>query len=65
MARSAQKTTMSKQVKKPNLNDFLDEIKLRAFEIYNKRMRNNEAGDELHDWLKAEAEIKVKYNISK
>ena len=65
MARTVQKATITKQTKKPTLNDFLDEIKLRAFEIYNRRMQNNEPGDELHDWLRAEAEIKAKYSIGK
>jgi hypothetical protein len=64
MAKSAKKATAAtKKTKKPALNDFLNQVKLRAYKIYHKRIQQDDPGDELHDWLKAEAEIKAKYNI--
>jgi len=46
-----------------NLNQFLDEIKSTAYEIYQERINKNASGDEMQDWLKAETKIKKKYNI--
>jgi hypothetical protein len=44
-----------------NLQDFMDEIRVRANEIYLKR--GNAPGDELSDWLQAERDIKKKHGI--
>jgi hypothetical protein len=44
-----------------NLQDFMEEIRARANEIYLKR--GNGPGDELSDWLAAERDIKKKYGI--
>lgn len=45
----------------PNLEDFMDEIRARANEIYIERAGG--PGDDLSDWLQAEKEIKKKYKI--
>ena len=45
----------------PNLEDFIDEIRARANEIYIERAGG--PGDNLSDWLQAEGEIKKKYQI--
>jgi uncharacterized Zn finger protein (UPF0148 family) len=62
---AAKPAPAAKQVagKKPELNQFLDEIKKRAFAIYQERQKTKAAGDQLSDWLKAEKEIKTKYKL--
>jgi hypothetical protein len=45
----------------PSLEDFMDEIRARANEIYIERAGG--PGDDLSDWLQAEKEIKKKYKI--
>ncbi len=59
------KTTATKKTKNtlpaPNLEDFIDEIRARANEIYIERAGG--PGDDLSDWLQAEKEIKKKYKI--
>jgi len=49
--------------KKPDLNQFLDEIRKRAYAIYQERIKTKAPGDQLSDWLKAEKEIKAKYKM--
>lgn len=49
--------------KKPELNAFLDEVKKRAYAIYQERTKTKTKGDQLSDWLKAEKEIKAKYKM--
>ena len=44
-----------------NLEDFMEEIRARANEIFIKRAGG--PGDDLSDWLQAEKEIKKKYKI--
>lgn len=58
-------STGGKATKKVNieLNDFLDEIRVTAYHIYEERIRNNIPGTDLEDWLKAEEIVKKKYNI--
>lgn len=46
-----------------DLNLFLGEIKQKAQEIYIERQRKNLPGDEVADWLKAEAIVKKAHNI--
>jgi hypothetical protein len=64
---STQKTTIVKKITpkdKPvtvNLQDYIDQIRARANEIYLNR--GNAPGDDLSDWLQAEKEIKKKYGI--
>ena len=45
------------------LEDYIDKVKSRAFEVYLERERNGKPGDEISDWVQAENEIKSKYNI--
>jgi hypothetical protein len=47
----------------PRLEDFINEVKARAFDIYLRRAEKGEPGDEIGDWSAAEKEIKSKYNI--
>ncbi len=47
----------------PRLEDFINEVKARAFDIYLKRVQKGEPGDEIGDWATAEKEIKAKYGI--
>ncbi|HOJ64263.1 MAG TPA: DUF2934 domain-containing protein [Spirochaetota bacterium] len=59
---------MAKSVKKEtktnvNLNQFLNEVEKRAYEIYENRIKNKIAGSDFTDWLQAEKEIKAKYKI--
>jgi len=49
--------------KKPELEKFLEEIRKRAYEIYQERIKTKAPGDQLSDWLKAEKEIKAKYKM--
>jgi hypothetical protein len=44
-----------------NLEDFMEEIRARANEIYLERADG--PGDDLSDWLQAEKEVKKKYKI--
>jgi len=49
--------------KKVDLGEFLEEIRARAHEIFEARARDGIGGDDLSDWLQAEAEIKKKHKI--
>ncbi|MFH0919266.1 MAG: DUF2934 domain-containing protein [Fibrobacterota bacterium] len=44
-----------------SLDDYIDEVKRRAYEIYVGRGGN--PGAEISDWTKAEKEIKAKYGL--
>ena len=61
----AQKTVMKKPSPKGHpdlkLEDFIEEIRARAAEIY--KHRGNAPGDALSDWLQAEQEVKNKYGM--
>lgn len=67
MAKQAAKTkaaTPKKPAgKKVELGAFLEEIRARAHEIFEQRARDGVGGDDLSDWLQAEAEIKKKHKI--
>ena len=52
-----------KQLARPSLEQLQEEIKAKAHEVYLQRCSKNEAGDEVSDWLKAEADIKKKYSL--
>lgn len=54
-----------KSVKRDNisLDQFLDEIKITAYSLYEERMRKGIQGNDFDDWLKAEEIIKKKYKI--
>jgi len=53
-----------KASKPPRLEDLIDAIKLQAHEEYLERQKNGIAGDEISDWVKAETNIKAKYQIA-
>jgi hypothetical protein len=58
------KPAVRKQVKKQpqvKLHDYLNEVRIRAYELFNKR--GSAHGSDLEDWLTAEKEIKHKYGI--
>ena len=48
---------------KLELKDFLAEVQHRAYEIYLKREKDNKPGDEVSDWLQAEADVRKKLKI--
>jgi hypothetical protein len=48
---------------RPTLEQLQEEIRAKAHEIYLQRISSGEPGDDLSDWLRAEAEIKRKYNL--
>ena len=47
----------------PTLEELQNEIKAMAETVYAERQAKNQSGDELSDWLKAEAKIKAKYKL--
>jgi len=49
--------------KKLTLQELQQEIEKRAYEISIERRAQGKPGDELSDWLEAEAEVKAKYNL--
>lgn len=54
------KTTKSEA---PTLEALQNEIKAVAETIYTERTAKSQDGDELSDWLKAEAKVKAKYKL--
>ncbi len=48
---------------RPSLEQLQEEIRAKAHEIFQRRISSGEPGDDLSDWLRAEAEIKQKYNL--
>ncbi|MFH0920995.1 MAG: hypothetical protein V1913_11620 [Fibrobacterota bacterium] len=46
-----------------HLDDFFDQVTVRALEIYLERQGTGKAGDDVSDWAAAEKDIKAKYNI--
>ncbi len=48
-----------------DVNQFLAEVEKRAYERYEERKKNHISGDDFHDWLDAENDIKQKYGIKK
>ena len=66
MAKSAAAPKAPKTQKKSvkmNINQFTGEIQKRAYEIYQSRINGNLPGDSMSDWLQAENEIKLKYQL--
>jgi hypothetical protein len=41
--------------------DLDQEIRLRAYELFRKRSENGDAGDELSDWMAAEALVRERH----
>ena len=56
-------TTKTASNEAPRLEDFINEVKAHAFDIYLRRTKKGEPGDEIGDWSTAEKEIKAKYGI--
>jgi hypothetical protein len=52
-----------KAIVRPTLEQLQEEIRAKAHEIYLQRVSSGEPGDDLSDWLRAEAEVKHKYNL--
>jgi uncharacterized membrane-anchored protein len=53
----------AKKAKKPDLKEFLEEVRQKAYELYQDRLRSGIAGDEIADWFEAEKTIKEKYKL--
>jgi hypothetical protein len=47
----------------PNPEELFEEIREAAFRIYEARAACGAAGDEVTDWLDAEAQVRAKYGI--
>jgi lipoate-protein ligase A len=66
---SSRKSTAKKVVatarktKKPDLQEFLDRVEKRAYELYQERMITGTPGDDISDWFRAEKEMKVIYKL--
>ena len=63
MAKKKTEAAAVSESKKSDLQEFLHEIEVKAFDIYLNRVQNNLPGNELSDWLEAEAVIKAKHGI--
>lgn len=50
--------------KKLRLEDLIGNIQTRAHEVYLERVQNGLDGNEISDWVKAEEDIKAKYQIA-
>jgi len=46
------------------LEDLIEKIKSRSFEVYLSRVESGKVGDEISDWVQAENDIKAEYNIA-
>ena len=63
-AQTSKATPKTEKIKqKPDLNEFLHQVRLRSYMRYEERMRNGEPGDDMSDWLQAEKEVKEKYGL--
>ena len=47
----------------PNPEELFEEIRAVAFQIYEARISCGAAGDEVTDWLDAEAQVRAKYGL--
>jgi uncharacterized protein YaaN involved in tellurite resistance len=55
--------TAVKKTKKPDLQEFLDRVEKRAYELYQERVISGAPGDDISDWFQAENEIKKIYKL--
>ncbi|GAB4221606.1 MAG: hypothetical protein Kow009_11830 [Spirochaetales bacterium] len=46
----------------PSVEQLQEQIRAKAYEFYLRRISTGEPGDDLSDWLRAEAEIKQQYH---
>ncbi|HOQ41504.1 MAG TPA: DUF2934 domain-containing protein [Smithellaceae bacterium] len=53
----------ARKTKKPDLQEFLDRVEKRAYELYQERMITGAPGDDISDWFHAENEIKKMYKL--
>jgi|YNPMSStandDraft_2_1061718.scaffolds.fasta_scaffold00011_36 hypothetical protein len=60
---ASQEKTPRSSKKKISLQELQIEIEKRAYEISIERRAQGKPGDELSDWLEAEAEVKAKYGL--
>jgi len=60
-----QKTKRVKKSAHPlQLDDYIVDIKNRAYEVFLERQQKGLQGNEISDWVKAETDIKTKYQIA-
>jgi len=64
IAHASEDAMPPKKTQVPQLDEFLSEIRQHAYEVFEERIRRNEPGDEMSDWLRAEREVKAKYGIA-
>lgn len=53
----------AKKAAKPDLKKFLEEVRQKAYELYQDRLCSGITGDEMADWFEAEKAIKEKYKL--
>jgi hypothetical protein len=53
----------AKKTATPDLKDFLEEVKNRAYDLYLERAKSGAPSDDIADWFEAEKEIKEKYKL--
>jgi hypothetical protein len=41
----------------------LDEVEIKAYNLYQERVKSGAPGDDIADWFQAEKEIKEKYKL--
>jgi hypothetical protein len=52
-----------KPMARPTLEQVQEDIKAKAHQVYLQRISAGEPGDELSDWLRAEADVRSKYGL--
>ncbi|MDD1777845.1 MAG: DUF2934 domain-containing protein [Candidatus Helarchaeota archaeon] len=62
-AEAPKKEAPKPAVAKPDMSKYNVEIKKRAYEIFQERLKTKKPGDSQSDWIQAEKEIKEKYKL--
>lgn len=55
--RTPKQAARPRRVRRKTGNTLVEDIRIRAYEIYQQRLRNGAAGDAFSDWLRAEREV--------
>lgn len=63
MAKNSQPKSEKSKKAPVSLQEVQEQIEVRAYQIYETRVRQNHNGSELTDWMQAEKEVKTKLNI--
>ena len=63
MAKKAVKSAVSGKKGISSLDDAIEEVQARAYEVFLDREKNGIPGNEISDWCHAENDVKMKYGI--